>query len=512
MQGIKIPFSDDQTKNISSESGMSNNIDHISIDVQRERDKFHRVINQISHDIRSPLSSLSMIVSVCTGILEEDRVALKHAITRINDIAYNLQHEYLKDDDYKDNHKEILAIDRSDSLLISSALLEILGEKRYQYKLLNVRFEHSFTNNSNFAFINMEPVLFKRVISHILNNAVDSVDPEQGIITVRLSCDDSFVKIAISDNGRGMSKKLISNIMSESILNEPGNAGLIQVRHTLEKNNGVLSIVSEEGDGTIVTLTMPKIETPKWLAEIIPLNGDDLVVILDDEPSIHGAWNSRFRLHTKRVAIKHFDSGREVINFINDLPVEKQKKIFLLADYELQNQDLNGLEVIEQVQYARSILVTSHFASKKLRADVAVIGAKILPKMLTSEVTITVDTRVEPAEGKKEVNLIFADDDKEFVANMIRGFFAGQYVETFFDPEHLLQDILKYKKDTKICLDNHFEKSGIKGIEVAQKLYEKGFTNLYMLSGNSIDSSNSPEYLKVILKNDLDGIKKMRDA
>jgi hypothetical protein len=194
------------------------------------------------------------------------------------------------------------------------------------------------------------------------------------------------------------------------------------------------------------------------------------------------------------------------------LPVEKQKKIFLLADYELQNQDLNGLEVIEQVQYARSILVTSHFASKKLRADVAVIGAKILPKMLTSEVTITVDTRVEPAEGKKEVNLIFADDDKEFVANMIRGFFAGQYVETFFDPEHLLQDILKYKKDTKICLDNHFEKSGIKGIEVAQKLYEKGFTNLYMLSGNSIDSSNSPEYLKVILKNDLDGIKKMRDA
>ncbi|MCC2644741.1 MAG: hypothetical protein K0R94_519, partial [Burkholderiales bacterium] len=174
MQGIKIPFSDDQTKNIPSESGMSNNIDHISIDVQRERDKFHRVINQISHDIRSPLSSLSMIVSVCTGILEEDRVALKHAITRINDIAYNLQHEYLKDDDYKDNHKEILAIDRSDSLLISSALLEILGEKRYQYKLLNVRFEHSFTNNSNFAFINMEPVLFKRVISHILNNAVDS--------------------------------------------------------------------------------------------------------------------------------------------------------------------------------------------------------------------------------------------------------------------------------------------------------------------------------------------------
>jgi hypothetical protein len=75
-----------------------------------------------------------------------------------------------------------------------------------------------------------------------------------------------------------------------------------------------------------------------------------------------------------------------------------------------------------------------------------------------------------------------------------------------------MQDVLKYRKDTKICLDNNFEKSGIKGVEVAQKLYEKGFKNLYMLSGNKIDPSEIPAYLKVILKNDLDGIKQMRDA
>ncbi len=480
-------------------------------ELQRERDKFQRMVERVSHDIRSPLSSLSMIVSMCSGIQEEDRVALRSAITRINDIANSLHNEYQN----ISHGKSSTAPDQYDSLLASTALLEILGEKRYQYKLLNVRFEHNFSGDSNFAFTSIEAAVFKQIMSHILNNAVDAVDHNTGVVTVRLALENKMIKIVVQDNGRGMTEKVIKHIMQD--VRPAGTTldnatGLIYVRHTLEENKGALLIESEVGLGTKITLTFPKINTPKWLADNIELNGDDLVVILDDEPSIHGAWNSRFRLHTKRVAIKHFESGREVINFISYLPVEKQKKIFLLADYELQNQDLNGLDVIEQLKSVRSVLVTSHFASRKLRSDVEAVKTKILPKMLAPEVTITVDARIEPAEGKKEVNLIFADDDKEFVTSMIRGFFAGQYVETFFDPEHLLQDILKYKKSTKICLDNNFEKSGIKGIEIAQRLYEKGFTNLYMLSGNKIDSSEAPDYLRVILKNDLDGIKRMRDA
>jgi len=504
-------LSTNQVKDVTSKPRASDTAMPSNLELQRERDKFQDLIEQISHDIRSPLSSLSMIVGMCSGIQEEDRIALRSAITRINDITNNLQNEYQKDS----NKNTVPVIDPYDSLLISTALLEVLGEKRYQYKLLNVRFEHNFSQDSNFAFTNMESAIFKRIMSHVLNNAVDAVDQSTGVVTVRLSLYNNLIKIVVQDNGRGMSEKVISQIMSSISPDSKdlhGSTELIYVRHILEENQGTFGIVSEVGTGSKITLTFPKIDTPNWLADNIELNGDDLVVILDDEPSIHGAWNSRFRLHTKRVAIKHFESGREVINFINYLPVEKQKKIFLLADYELQNQDLSGLEVIEQAKNVRSMLVTSHFASKKLRADVCATGAKILPKMLAPEVVITVDARVEPAEGKKEVNMIFADDDKEFVTNMIRGFFAGQYVETFFDPEHLMQDVLKYKKDTKICLDNNFEKSGIKGVEVAQKLYEKGFTNLYMLSGNKIDSSETPAYLKVILKNDLDGIKRMRDA
>lgn len=507
-------FEKEEIKTIISqlELGTLDARDHYEQELKREQDKFQSIVDQVLHDIRSPLSSLSMIIGICSGIPEEDRVALRSAISRINDITNNLQNEYRRDGIVTTE----ATIDKYDSLLVSTALLEILGEKRYQYKLLNVRFESSFSQSGNFIFTNMNPAVFKRMMSNILNNAVDAVDPNSGIITIRLSIDNDLVKIIVQDNGSGMSEDAINKIMGKisgtnQIKDSYRSTGLMQVRQTLEENQGALAIESSAESGTKIIITFPKVATPGWLADKIELNGDDLVVILDDEPSIHGAWNSRFRLHTKRVAIKHFESGREVINFINYLPIEKQKKIFLLADYELQNQDINGLEVIEQAKAVRSILVTSHYASKKLRADVEALGTKLLPKMLAPEVVITVDAKVEPAEGKKEVSLIFADDDKEFVTNMIRSLFSGQYVETFFDPEHLLQDILKYKKDTKICLDNNFEKSGIKGVEVAERLYEKGFTNLYMLSGNAVDQTTVPKYLRVILKNDLEGIKQMRD-
>lgn len=358
----------------------------------REQDKFCKVIDQVVHDIRSPLTSLTMLVSICNGIQEEDRVALRSAVTRIQDIANNLQNEYKPRDSLD---KSGLVTEKSEPFLVSTALLEILSEKKYQYKALNVRFEHEFSSAGNFAFTNMESSGFKRMLSNILNNAVNAVDKSSGVVKVRLFVEDSAVKIVIQDNGKGISADAIDKIMTNSApANDAGHSvGLTRVRELLEENHGVLSIDSIVGGGTRITLIFPKIVAPKWIADSIELNSDDLVVILDDEPSIHRAWNSRFRLHTTPIAVKHFESGSEVINFITYLPEEKQKKVFLLTDYELINQNLNGLNVIEQTKIKRSVLVTSYYDNINLRAEVEALGTKLLPKMLALEVTIAVDAQ-----------------------------------------------------------------------------------------------------------------------
>ena len=84
--------------------------------------------------------------------------------------------------------------------------------------------------------------------------------------------------------------------------------------------------------------------------------------------------------------MKHFTLGEEAIDFINKFPAREQ--IFLLTDFELLKQDLNGLHVIERTKIERSILVTSHYNSLKIRELAIKNGTEILPKPLAQEVPL----------------------------------------------------------------------------------------------------------------------------
>lgn len=44
----------------------------------------------------------------------------------------------------------------------------------------------------------------------------------------------------------------------------------------------------------------------------------DTIVILDDDDSIHDAWDARFEEYADIIHLEHFEVGEEVINFINN--------------------------------------------------------------------------------------------------------------------------------------------------------------------------------------------------
>lgn len=108
-------------------------------------------------------------------------------------------------------------------------------------------------------------------------------------------------------------------------------------------------------------------------------------------------------------------------------------------------------------------------------------------------------------------DLVLVDDDQLLVKTLLKCVFHNKKVDTYFDPDALLKEIHKYSKDTRICLDNNFKGSDIKGIDLANTLYKMGFADLYLLSGNDIESNEAPPYLKTIVKTDLDKIYKICD-
>jgi len=223
----------------------------------QEQEKFLKIANQVAHDIRSPLASLLMIVKSCTEIPEKDRVSLREAAVSIGDIANHLLNQYEKSE-----VGSLPEAEESQPILISAVLLQLLTNKKYQYQELPIKFSYDFGADSQFAFIKIVPSDFKRMISNLINNAVDSFENKQGVVRLRLEASQEWVKIHIEDNGKGMSEDVINKIkknISITAGKEEGHGiGLTQVRDTLDKSFGEIAIHSKIGEGTQLTLTFPK--------------------------------------------------------------------------------------------------------------------------------------------------------------------------------------------------------------------------------------------------------------
>jgi PAS domain S-box-containing protein len=472
-----------------------------------EEEKFKKLANQVAHDIRSPLASLSMIVRGCTQIPESNRIALREAAMGITDIANNLLHQYNK------NEIDSSEIEERQPVLVSTVLSDILTAKKYQYQNLPIKFNCHFDVDTQFSFIKIEPSAFKRTLSNLINNAVDAFDNSAGNVELQLAANIEWVKITIQDSGKGMPQELINKIMSKISVTsgkESGHGiGLTQVWETLDRNQGELYIDSKLGQGTTITLTFSRIKAPTWIAEEIILMQNDTVIILDDDTSIHQAWRTRFEgtlNNQNNIQLKHFQQGKEALEFLSSLKASEKQNIFLLSDYELLQQDLNGLHIIAQSEIRRSILVTSHYADILVQKHATSISTKILPKQLASEILIKIIEVEEINSVYNIVDVVLVDDDEIFSNNLVTYIFGGKVVDQYLNPEDLLKNVHRYTKDTKIYLDNNYFTSMRTGIDVAKELHEKGYERLYLLSGEVFEKGKVPNYLTVIRKDDIDGI------
>lgn len=481
-----------------------------------EQEKFTKIADQVAHDIRSPLASLLMVIKSCNEIPEIERIALREAAISIGDIANNLLSKY------KTKETELLAPQKEkQQVLLSSMLLQLLTDKKFQYNDLPLKFDYAFSQNSQFAFILIDPSSFKRMISNLINNAVDAFENKSGTVTLRLEATSDRVKVVVSDNGKGMPPALVEKIMKKIAVTE-GKAdghgiGLTQVRETLEHNEGILSIESEVGQGTQMILEFPRIKAPDWIAEEIRLRAQDIVVILDDDSSIHIAWDSRFEAILEKfhdIRVHHFEICQQAIDFVKGLILTENQRVLLLTDFELLKQELNGLHVVERTNVKLSILVTSHYANAIVLERAAKMGTKILPKQLASEVPINIDETIIYEKDSKKidsdlkiVDLILVDDNQNFAQTLMDFVFDQDIVDYYRDPRQLLANLAQYPKDTRIYLDNNFTMVDEQGIDIAKDLHELGFTRLYLLSGDVFKPGEIPDYLTVILKTQIDNIR-----
>jgi hypothetical protein len=195
--------------------------------------------------------------------------------------------------------------------------------------------------------------------------------------------------------------------------------GLTQVKETLKKSGGLFSIDSTIHSGTSVTLKFPKIKAPFWLPNKIQFSKNTLILILDEDPSVHEAWKIRLR-KLETMAIRNFMDPIKAMKFIETL--EDKSNALLLADYHLSHE-INGVEIIKKSGIKRSILVTTNYADESIIRDALFFDFKILPKSLLHSIQICMEDPEDEASKIQEgqsPDLIIIDDNKSFVETLIR--------------------------------------------------------------------------------------------
>lgn len=361
--------------------------------IVEEQAKFKTAVNKMIHDIHTPLATLNILMGYNTAVPEKIRVLIKDSIMNVDNIAQNLLNQYthgtnlLPDSDLED--------EPAIRLMLVATLEQCLSEKKYQYENTPIQFTKNFPKESHLVAIEIKPSSFKRMLSNLINNAVDAIDKPDGEISISLEVIDNLAKIIIADNGKGMSSEVINMIINNIPVTQgkpDGHGiGLTQVMETVSNHHGSIEFTSKIGIGTQVAISFPTVTLPGWMADSIKLNPTDIVIVLDDDSGIHTAWDAHFEHlldHYDQLQIEHFTQASEAISFVRALPQEKRPWVFLLCDYELINQNFNGMDVIAMLQPVRSILVTSHYANTQIQEQVMQQNIKLIPKQMIAEIPI----------------------------------------------------------------------------------------------------------------------------
>lgn len=353
-----------------------------------KRAAYGELARQVAHDIRSPLAALKVVVQTSSRLPEQERLLVQSAAERIQDIANNLIEQNKSPGDQEPQGGEAFG-----SYLLSSLIEEIISEKRTQYKKepdISINKQSVIEDYDLFAKI--VPGQLKRILSNLINNAVEALPEKSGLVNIALSKERGQAVIRITDSGTGIPSDVISKVgtMGFTYGKEGGTGlGLYHAIRTLKSWNGSVNIKSKMGEGTEIKLTLPVAAPPWWFVSKIQIPDNSTVVILDDDPSIHVLWDRKLLLAmAKNVRSEHFRSEMELEKW-HRTAYEPHSNIIFLVDHELIGSHNTGVALIEKLGIQKqSILVTNKYAEPLVQKACQNLGIKIIPKVLANHVPI----------------------------------------------------------------------------------------------------------------------------
>ena len=220
--------------------------------LEEEKQEQKRIIASISHDIKTPLTSIIGYSSLMEDNLTKKE--LKEYSNKVHDKALHIKDILGTFDDYLanyDNKKLKL------SLISIKDIIKQLDDD-YKIELNNKNIDFKIKTNCEKEKLNVDILKMKRVFSNIISNSIKFV-PENGKISIDISKQDDYIVFLISDNGKGVEEENINKIFDPFFTTDAGRKisglGLSICKEFVEIHNGTISAYND--NGFVIKIKLP---------------------------------------------------------------------------------------------------------------------------------------------------------------------------------------------------------------------------------------------------------------
>lgn len=222
--------------------------------LEEEKREQNRIIASISHDIKTPLTS---IISY-SDLLDDDSLSREEIVkysVKINEKAHHIKNILGTFDEYLtsyDNKKLKL-----DDILVKDIVSDLITDYKVELESKNIKF--TVDSKCNVEVVKVDVLKLKRVFSNIISNSIRYVPRDKGHISVNIFSDDGYVYFQVSDNGPGIDEKIINKVFDPFFTTDQSRKisglGLSICKEFVEMLGGTINLYNQ--DGLVVSFSIP---------------------------------------------------------------------------------------------------------------------------------------------------------------------------------------------------------------------------------------------------------------